>query len=63
MIDLHLHTTFSDGTWSLEQMLKEAEASGVDIISITDHDTVMPHKYLKNSDYSKYYSGEIITRS
>ena len=61
MIDLHLHTTFSDGTWSLEELLKNAETSGASIISITDHDTVDGHKALKEIEYSKYYSGEIIT--
>ena len=62
MIDLHLHTTYSDGTWSLEELLRNAENSGTSVISITDHDTVEAHKVLRNLDYSKFYSGEIITR-
>ena len=40
MIDLHTHTTYSDGTWDLKKILKEAEKSGITILSITDHDTV-----------------------
>ncbi len=40
MIDLHLHSTFSDGTFTPEQLVKMAKATGLKAISITDHDTV-----------------------
>jgi predicted metal-dependent phosphoesterase TrpH len=40
MIDLHLHSTFSDGTFTPEQLVKMANATGLKAISITDHDTV-----------------------
>ena len=63
MIDLHIHTNYSDGTWDLKETLIEAEKSGAKIISITDHDTVEAHKELKKLDYLKFYSGEIINRS
>ena len=36
--DLHLHTNFSDGTMSPEQLVIEARHSGLDAIAITDHD-------------------------
>lgn len=38
MIDLHLHTFYSDGTMSPEALVKLAKSSGVDTIAITDHD-------------------------
>lgn len=60
MIDLHLHTTYSDGTWNVEELLKNAEEKNVSLISITDHDTVEAHKYLELFDYSNIYHGEII---
>ena len=60
MIDLHTHTTFSDGTWTLEEMLKNAENNNITILSITDHDTVLPHIKLKDIDIKNYYSGRII---
>jgi hypothetical protein len=39
-IDLHLHTTFSDGIFSPEELLEMASKNNYDIISITDHDTL-----------------------
>ncbi len=40
MIDLHTHTNASDGSYSLEELLKMAESAGLKAIAITDHDTV-----------------------
>jgi predicted metal-dependent phosphoesterase TrpH len=38
--DLHLHTTYSDGALSPYELIKKAKGAGLDIISITDHDSV-----------------------
>jgi predicted metal-dependent phosphoesterase TrpH len=40
MIDLHSHTTHSDGDRSPAQLFEAAAAAGVKILSVTDHDTV-----------------------
>ncbi|MBK8189544.1 MAG: PHP domain-containing protein [Vampirovibrionales bacterium] len=40
MIDLHLHTTLSDGTSSAEEIIREAIAFGLEAMAITDHDTM-----------------------
>jgi predicted metal-dependent phosphoesterase TrpH len=40
MIDLHLHTTASDGALSPSELVLEARAAGLSIFSVTDHDTV-----------------------
>ena len=40
MIDLHLHTTASDGSSSPAALVAEAAAAGIDILAVTDHDTV-----------------------
>ncbi|MCC7008638.1 MAG: PHP domain-containing protein [Acidobacteria bacterium] len=39
MIDLHLHTTASDGRSSPEELAREAHAVGITIMAVTDHDT------------------------
>ncbi len=39
-INLHLHTNVSDGALSPTQVVKRAKQVGLDLISITDHDTV-----------------------
>lgn len=60
MIDLHIHTKYSDGTDDVIDILKKAEYQKIKSISITDHNTVDAYKCLENIDVSKYYSGNII---
>jgi 3',5'-nucleoside bisphosphate phosphatase len=38
-IDLHTHSTASDGTDSPAQLVAAASAAGLDVLAITDHDT------------------------
>ena len=38
-IDLHTHTTASDGTFSPEQLVEAARVIGLDALAITDHET------------------------
>ena len=38
-IDLHTHSTASDGTTPPERLVHEARAAGLDVIALTDHDT------------------------
>ncbi len=40
MIDLHLHTYYSDGTMSPEELVLFAKKRGVETIAITDHDGI-----------------------
>lgn len=61
MIDLHTHTIFSDGTWTIEELLSNAEKNNVTTLAITDHDTALPHLKLKDIDVNKYFSGRIVT--
>lgn len=60
MIDLHLHTTYSDGADSLIEVLKKAESLKLEYISITDHDTCEGYKELEQIDVKKYFTGTII---
>ena len=40
MIDLHVHSTASDGTESPAQLVVNAKSAGLSAIALTDHDTV-----------------------
>ena len=39
-IDLHLHTTASDGVLSPSALIEAARAAAVDIVALTDHDSI-----------------------
>jgi predicted metal-dependent phosphoesterase TrpH len=43
MIDLHTHTTASDGRLTPAELVARAAAAGVTVISATDHDTTAAH--------------------
>jgi len=40
VIDLHLHTTASDGRCTPEALVERAAAAGISVLSVTDHDTM-----------------------
>lgn len=60
MIDLHMHTTYSDGSNTVIELLKRAEKAGLKVISITDHDTLRAHMEIERLDVKKYFSGRVI---
>ncbi|PJE96189.1 phosphatase [Streptomyces carminius] len=42
-IDLHTHSTASDGTDTPAELVRGAAAAGLDVVALTDHDTVAGH--------------------
>ncbi|WP_416486191.1 PHP domain-containing protein [Streptomyces sp. CL12] len=42
-IDLHCHSTASDGTDTPAELVRHAAAAGLDVIALTDHDTTRGH--------------------
>ncbi|GAA0068844.1 PHP domain-containing protein [Clostridium sardiniense] len=48
--DLHIHSTFSDGKLTPEQILEDALKKGIKYISITDHDTIDSQYITKKSN-------------
>jgi predicted metal-dependent phosphoesterase TrpH len=40
IFDLHSHTTFSDGALTPGELLERADELNIDVLSITDHDTI-----------------------
>ena len=49
--DLHIHSSFSDGCLSPEEIVKEAKDKGIKYISITDHDTISSQYITKQNIY------------
>ena len=60
MIDLHMHTTYSDGTDTVRELLKKAEGIGLEIISITDHNTCKAYYEMEKFKVKEIYKGDII---
>ncbi len=58
MIDLHMHTTFSDGSVAPEEIVAMALESGLTAIAITDHDNT--RSYLEAVEAAKNTPLEII---
>ena len=57
-IDLHIHTVFSDGTNSPEEIVSLVKSAGIKTFSITDHDTALSAEALKGDlDGLKFISG------
>ena len=42
-IDLHSHSTASDGTDPPAEVMRRARAAGLDVVALTDHDTLAGH--------------------
>ena len=61
MIDLHMHTAYSDGTDSLIEILQNCEDKGLSVISITDHNNCDAYIEMEKLNISDYYSGKIIS--
>jgi len=60
MIDLHIHTTSSDGSDEPKDILIKAQQLGLKYISITDHDSVDAYKKLRKIKTNNYFEGKII---
>lgn len=60
MIDLHIHSNNSDGSDSVEEILKKAQEKNLSCISFTDHDNCDAYDVLKKINVKKFYNGKII---
>jgi 3',5'-nucleoside bisphosphate phosphatase len=57
-VDLHIHTSFSDGVFSPEKIVDTAREAELGAIAITDHDNVLSYKIAK--EYANDKSPEIL---
>ena len=53
MIDLHLHSTCSDGKDTIKQLIENVKNAGIEYFSITDHDTSKAGREILMSDELK----------
>ena len=60
MIALHMHTSHSDGSDTVEELLNKCEQLDLEYIAITDHDTLKSYYDMNNMDVKKIYKGKII---
>jgi len=62
MVDLHIHSTHSDGSDTVLSILKKAQRVGLDVISITDHNSIGAYYEIEEYDFLKsVYKGKLIT--
>lgn len=55
--DMHIHSTISDGSYTMEEIVAMAETKGLDAIAITDHDTLSHATKLPKSNKVKVCAG------
>lgn len=60
MIDLHIHSTNSDGSKTVREILVEAQNLGLTTISFTDHETCGAYNELERINTKDYFDGNII---
>lgn len=58
-VDLHIHSTYSDGTKTPEQLLELAKEKGLKVLALTDHDNIEGSKKLVSLNHEgiTVYSG------
>lgn len=57
-IDLHIHSLYSDGSDSVEEIIKKAKEMNLDLIALTDHNTLGGIDDLKK--YAKQYQQNVL---
>lgn len=56
-VDMHIHSTISDGSYTMEEIVEMAEKKKLDAIVITDHDTLSHAQKLPESNKVKVMAG------
>ncbi len=57
--DLHLHSIYSDGRYTPDELFQRAVAAGLSLLSITDHDTLSGESHKRES--AKRYGIRYVT--
>lgn len=48
LVDMHIHTNASDGTWTVDEVLELIIKNNIKVFSITDHNTIINSVKMKN---------------
>src|SRR5574344_595965 len=57
MIDLHIHSIYSDGEYSPDELINKCLNNGITTISITDHNRIDAYKNMKLGKYINLIPG------
>ncbi len=60
-IDMHIHTMYSDGEHSPEEIFDMVKEKGLEVFSITDHDTIEGAKRMSSKENILYIPGVELT--
>ena len=61
MIDLHLHTKYSDGAYTVKELIDILNKNNIKYASITDHNSIDAHIEYQENNYQEIYKGKMIT--
>ncbi len=61
MIDLHMHTTYSDGQYNVKELINKLNELGIKYASITDHNSVDAHIEYGDNHLDSIFEGKMIT--
>ena len=61
MIDLHMHTKYSDGQFEVKELLNILNEKGIKYASITDHNSIGAHIEMRDNNLYSLYNGKMIT--
>ena len=61
MKDLHIHTVYSDGELTPQEIINIAKEKGIDLLSITDHDTIFGSKEVIDNNLHKKANINFVT--
>lgn len=60
--NLHCHSTFSDGSWSVEKIKEEYTKRGYSVVAFTDHEHIISHSDLSDESFLALVGAEIAVK-
>ena len=56
-MDCHMHSTVSDGSFTISQLIERAKQNGLDAIVLTDHDTLSQRNQIPETEGLQVFAG------